>query len=92
MPAQWIGPTGRRNNGPKRVQEPGGTAAVSDAGMTGPHASVIGVRSELAIARMRTRLPVRFEPAEGDVRLEGALVTCSDTGRAEGIELVRVPA
>jgi len=41
---------------------------------------------------MRTRLPVRFEPAEGDVRLEGVLVTCTDSGRAEEIELVRVPA
>jgi metallophosphoesterase (TIGR00282 family) len=71
---------------------PGGTAAVSDAGMTGPHDSVIGVRSELAIARMRTRLPVRFEPAEGDVRLEGVLVTCTDAGEAEAIELIRVPA
>jgi 2',3'-cyclic-nucleotide 2'-phosphodiesterase len=69
---------------------PGGTAAVTDAGMTGPHDSVIGVRSELAISRMRTRLPVRFEPAEGDVRLEGVLVTCSEAGRAEAIELVRV--
>ena len=71
---------------------PGRTAAVSDAGMTGPHDSVIGVRAELAISRMRTRLPVRFEPAEGDVRLEGVLVTCTDTGQAEQIELVRVPA
>jgi hypothetical protein len=71
---------------------PGGTAAVTDAGMTGPHDSVIGVRSELAISRMRTRLPVRFEPAEGDVRLEGVLLTCTETGRAEEIELVRVPA
>ena len=71
---------------------PGGTAAVTDAGMTGPHDSVIGVRSELAIARMRTRLPVRFEPAEGDVRLEGVLVTCTDIGRAEALELLRVPA
>ena len=70
----------------------GGTATVSDAGMTGPHDSVIGVRSDLAIARMRSRLPVRFEPAEGDVRLEGALVTCTDAGRAEAIELLRVPA
>jgi 2',3'-cyclic-nucleotide 2'-phosphodiesterase len=69
----------------------GGTAAVTDAGMTGPHDSVIGVRSELAIGRMRTRLPVRFEPAEGGVRLEGVLVTCTEEGRAEAIELVRVP-
>jgi 2',3'-cyclic-nucleotide 2'-phosphodiesterase len=69
----------------------GGTAAITDAGMTGPHDSVIGVRSELAIGRMRTRLPVRFEPAEGGVRLEGVLVTCTEEGRAEAIELVRVP-
>ncbi len=71
---------------------PGGTATVSDAGMTGPHDSVIGVRAELAIARMRTQLPVRFEPAEGDVRLEGVVVTCTAAGRAERIELLRLPA
>ncbi len=70
---------------------PGGTAAVTDAGMTGPHDSVIGVRSELAIARMRTRLPVRFEPAEGGVRLEGVLLTCTEGGRAEAVELLRIP-
>jgi hypothetical protein len=73
-----------------RIQ-PGGTAALTDAGMTGPHDSVIGVEADLAIRRMRTRLPVRFQPAEGDVRLEGVVVDCSDDGRAHGIELVRVP-
>ena len=71
---------------------PGGTAAITDAGMTGPHDSVIGVRAELAIARMRSRLPVRFEPAEGDVRLEGVLITCTERGRAEAIEPLRIPA
>jgi len=70
----------------------GGTAAVTDAGMTGPHDSVIGVESELAIRRMRTRLPVRFQPAHGDVRVEGVVVDCSDDGRAESIELLRIPA
>ena len=70
---------------------PGGTAAITDAGMTGPHDSVIGVRAELAIRRMRTRLPVRFAPAEGGVRIEGVVVDCSaETGRANGIELLRV--
>jgi len=69
---------------------PGGTAAVTDAGMTGPHDSVIGVKSDLAIRRMRTRLPVRFEPAEGGVRIEGVVVDCSDDGRASGIELLRI--
>lgn len=68
---------------------PGGTAAVTDAGMTGPHDSVIGVKAELAIARMRSRQPVRFEPAEGGVRIEGVVVECSDDGRAGGIELLR---
>ena len=72
-----------------RVQ-PGGTAAITDAGMTGPHDSVIGVRADLAIARMRTRLPVRFEPAEGGVRIEGVVVECSDDGRARSIEALRL--
>ena len=68
----------------------GGTAAISDAGMTGPHDSVIGVEAELAIRRMRTRLPVRFRPAEGGVRIEGVVVDCTDGGHAERIELLRV--
>jgi len=73
-----------------RVQ-PGGTAAITDAGMTGPHDSVIGVRAELAIERMRTGIPVRFHPAEGDVRIEGALVECDADGRAMRCEAIRVP-
>jgi len=73
-----------------RVQ-PGGTAAITDAGMTGPHDSVIGVKAELAIARMRTGMGVRFEPADGGVRIEGALVECDADGRALSCEPVRVP-
>jgi 2',3'-cyclic-nucleotide 2'-phosphodiesterase len=72
-----------------RVQ-PGGTAAISDVGMTGPHDSVIGVKAELAIQRMRTGIPVRFETAEGDVRIEGVLVECGADGRATSIQSVRV--
>jgi len=68
----------------------GGTAAITDAGMTGPHDSVIGVKKDLAIQRMRTGLPVRFETAEGGVRLEGALVDCNGDGRATAIEAVRL--
>src|SRR4051812_9625448 len=70
---------------------PGGTAAITDAGMTGPHDSVIGVEAELAIRRMRTGMPVRFRPAEGGVRVEGALVRCGQDGRATAIEPLRVP-
>jgi 2',3'-cyclic-nucleotide 2'-phosphodiesterase len=73
-----------------RIQ-PGGTAAMTDAGMTGPHDSVIGVRADLAIHRMRTGMPVRFETAGGGVRIEGALVECDASGRATAIEPVRVP-
>jgi metallophosphoesterase (TIGR00282 family) len=71
---------------------PGGTAAMTDVGMTGPHDSVIGVVSDLAVRRMRTGMPVRFETASGGVRLEGALITCDpESGRASAIEAVRVP-
>jgi metallophosphoesterase (TIGR00282 family) len=69
-----------------------GTAFITDAGMTGPHDSVIGVVPELAIRRMRTGMPVRFETAQGDVRIEGVLVECDPgSGRASSIERVRVP-
>jgi metallophosphoesterase (TIGR00282 family) len=73
-----------------RVQ-PGGTAAITDAGMTGPHDSVIGVQVELAIKQMRTGMPLRFETASGDVRIEGVLVECGADGRATRCEAVRVP-
>ncbi len=70
---------------------PGGTAAITDVGMTGPHDSVIGVRSELAIQRMRTGAPVRFETAHGGVRLEAVLLTCEQaTGKATAIDALRV--
>jgi calcineurin-like phosphoesterase len=59
--------------------------------MTGPHDSVIGVEAELAIRNMRTSMPVRFETAQGDVRIEGVLVECDADGRAISCELVRVP-
>jgi calcineurin-like phosphoesterase len=58
--------------------------------MTGPHDSVIGVKSEIVLRRFLTQLPQKFETAEGDVRLEGALVECDPTtGRATAIETVR---
>jgi metallophosphoesterase (TIGR00282 family) len=74
-----------------RIQ-PGGTAAITDAGMTGPHDSVIGVEADLAIRRMRTGMPTRFRPAEGGVRLEGVVVDCDADGRATAIETLRIPA
>ncbi|HZN21697.1 MAG TPA: TIGR00282 family metallophosphoesterase [Gaiellaceae bacterium] len=70
---------------------PQGTAFITDAGMTGPHDSVIGVESELAIRRMRTGLPVRFATAQGGVRIEGAVIECDEaTGRSSSITSLRV--
>jgi metallophosphoesterase (TIGR00282 family) len=68
---------------------PGGTAYLSDAGMTGPHDSVIGVKKEIILRRFLTQMPQRSEPADGDVRLEGALVECSEEGRATAISTFR---
>lgn len=70
---------------------PGGTAAITDAGMTGPHDSVIGVEARLAIHRMRTGLPVRFQTAEGGVRIEGVVIECDEAGRARSIERLSRP-
>lgn len=70
---------------------PKGTAFITDAGMTGPHDSVIGVEADLAIRRMRTGLPVRFQTAQDGVRVEGAVITCdAGSGRASSIEALRV--
>ena len=67
-----------------------GTAYLTDCGMTGPHDSVIGVRTEIALRRFLTQLPARSEPALGDVRIEGALVECDPaSGRATRIETFR---
>jgi 2',3'-cyclic-nucleotide 2'-phosphodiesterase len=68
---------------------PGGTGYITDAGMTGPHDSVIGVRKDQAIRKFLTLLPTRFEPATGDVRLHGVHLEVDDaTGRCRHIERV----
>ena len=68
----------------------GGTAAITDAGMTGPHESVIGSEDEGAIRRFLTGQPVRLEPATRGVRIEGALVECDGGGRATSCEAIRI--
>jgi metallophosphoesterase (TIGR00282 family) len=70
---------------------PGGTACLTDAGMTGPHDGVIGMDRQGVITRFRTGMPARFEPASGDVRLHGAVITVDPaSGRATAIERVAV--
>ena len=62
---------------------PGGTGYISDLGMTGPVESVLGVKPEIAIQKMKTKMPVRFENAQGEQMLNCALFTVDDkTGRA----------
>ena len=73
-----------------RVLE-GGTAAITDAGMTGPHDSVIGSNPAGPIRRFLTGYPERLEVGDGDVRIEGALLECGADGRATACEAVRVP-
>jgi hypothetical protein len=71
---------------------PRGTAFISDAGMTGPFDSIIGIQKERAMQRFLTQLPVRFEVAKGDVSLNGVLVDIDpETGRALAIERVQLP-
>ena len=67
-----------------------GTAAITDAGMTGPHDSVIGSDDHNVLRRFLTGMPSRLEPATGDVRIEGVLVECGADGRATSCSAVRV--
>lgn len=71
---------------------PGGTAYISDVGMTGARDGVIGVRREDAIEKMRTGLPVRFGEATGDPWVMGAAVALGADGTAGAIEAFQVPA
>jgi metallophosphoesterase (TIGR00282 family) len=69
---------------------PGGTAYITDVGMTGPRGGVIGVKREQAIESLLTQMPVRFETSEEDPWLMGVLIRCSATARlrADSIEQV----
>lgn len=71
---------------------PGGTAYVTDAGMTGPHGGVIGVEAGAAVERFLRQTPNRFTVAETDVRFQGiALDVDPATGRATAIERIDEP-
>ena len=71
---------------------PGGTAYITDLGMTGPTDGVIGVDRDLILQRFLRQMPVRFEPAKGPVALHGVIIVVDpETGRAADIRRVRVP-
>jgi 2',3'-cyclic-nucleotide 2'-phosphodiesterase len=71
---------------------PGGTAYISDVGMTGSRTSVLGVKPEQVLKRLITQMPVKFETAEEDVWVMGAAVEINSEGLAASIEPVMVPA
>jgi metallophosphoesterase (TIGR00282 family) len=71
---------------------PGGTAFVSDVGMTGARGGVIGVRREQALERFQTMMPVKFETADEDPWLNAVLVEAGDDGRATRIEQLLMEA
>jgi 2',3'-cyclic-nucleotide 2'-phosphodiesterase len=70
---------------------PGGTAYITDVGMTGPRGGVIGVKRELALEAMITQMPVRFQTSEEDPWLNGVVIRCSEPLRADSIEQVLMP-
>ena len=70
---------------------PGGTAYVTDVGMTGPRGGVIGVKREQALERFLTLTNVRFETSDEDPWLNAVLVEADGEGRATGIEQLLVP-
>jgi hypothetical protein len=65
---------------------PGGTAYITDAGMTGPHDSIIGMERESALGRFLNGMPSKFEPATANPRLNGVVVSADPaTGRATAV-------
>jgi metallophosphoesterase (TIGR00282 family) len=66
---------------------PGGTGYLTDAGMTGPYRSIIGMQSDLAVKKMMTQLPTRLEVAEGPAQFNAVRITVEvRTGRTLTIE------
>jgi metallophosphoesterase (TIGR00282 family) len=70
---------------------PGGTAYITDVGMTGARGGVIGVRREQSIAMMRTHMPIRFDSAEEDPWVNAVLIRASQRRRADSIEPILRP-
>ena len=66
---------------------PGGTAYISDSGMTGPHDSIIGVSKDIILPKFISQMPARFETATEDVRINAVeIVVNPETGHAASIE------
>lgn len=71
---------------------PGGTAYITDVGMTGPFDSIIGIRKEIILERFLKQIPNKFEVAKGDIRLQGVVLDIDElTGKCQRIERLTVP-
>lgn len=70
---------------------PGGTAYITDAGMTGAFDSVIGIKRDIVLRRFLTGIPNKFEVATHDEKLQGVIVDIEENGKSVGIERVSVP-
>lgn len=72
---------------------PGGTAYITDVGMSGPYDSVIGRKKEDVLERFLTLVPVRFEVAQEDIQLHGVVLDINEnTGKARSIERIQKKA
>ena len=71
---------------------PGGTAYITDVGMTGARGGVIGVKRELAVEAMLTRMPIKFETSAEDPWLNAVLITAFEPMKATSIEQILLPA
>ncbi|MDR7481218.1 MAG: TIGR00282 family metallophosphoesterase [Armatimonadota bacterium] len=69
---------------------PGGTAYITDVGMTGPRDGIIGMARESILERFLTQLPVRFEVAPGPVQLNAVVVEITEAGHATSIRRLQV--
>lgn len=67
---------------------PDGTGFITDVGMTGPYNSVLGVKPELAIQKMKDKLPVRFSTAEGACQLNACIFTVDAGGKCTNCERI----
>jgi len=69
---------------------PDGTGFITDLGMTGPFLSVLGVKPELSIRKIKDKVPVRFANAEGECVLEGCIFDVTRDGKCESTEALRI--
>ena len=70
---------------------PGGTAFISDVGMTGPHESILGRKIEKVLQATMTFRPIPFDVATGDVQISGVVIEVDpNSGKAQGIRRIKI--